>query len=258
MDTAKAERAALYVAVVVIIVLTGAAFWLSYAHLADVAGDYGLGDSPVRRWAWPATLDLFIVAGEVLMFRAALRKHADPWAIGLTVVGSLGSIALNVAGVGARAAHLDYVVAAVPPAAALLAFGALMRQVHVMVTTPAKADTPVATPDTPVATVPVMPDTEPDTVTETDTEDAPEADTDEPPADTDETPDTEPDVVDMDERRERKTARRGRTEDEILSAVRFLEDSGQEVNGTTYAAHIGDISARTGRRDLTRAGITTA
>ena len=34
------------------------------------------------------------------------------------------------AGVGATADHLDYVVAAVPPTAALLAFGALMRQVH--------------------------------------------------------------------------------------------------------------------------------
>ncbi|MFN1193163.1 hypothetical protein ACK03K_33385 [[Kitasatospora] papulosa] len=51
-------------------------------------------------------------------------------AIVLTAAGSLGSIALNVAGVGLSDDPLDYVVAAVPPVAALLAFGVLMRQVH--------------------------------------------------------------------------------------------------------------------------------
>jgi hypothetical protein len=126
----EAERAAVIAAGVVIVVLTAAAFWLSYAHLADVARTNGLAASPARRWAWPATLDLFIVAGEVLMFLAALRGRTDWWAIGLTVTGSLGSIGLNVAGVGARQPLLHYVVAAVPPFAALLAFGALMRQVH--------------------------------------------------------------------------------------------------------------------------------
>ncbi|MEV3988245.1 DUF2637 domain-containing protein [Streptomyces sp. NPDC049837] len=119
----------------VIIALTGAAFWLSYAHLAEVALGHGLGQAPARAWAWPATLDLFIVAGELLMLRAALARRVDPWAIGLTAAGSVGSIVLNVAGVtGTRdpgaVPLLDYVVAAVPPTAALLAFGALMRQIH--------------------------------------------------------------------------------------------------------------------------------
>jgi len=110
---------------------TLAAFWLSYAHLEEVASTYGLSTSPARAFAWPATLDLFIVAGELLMLRAAvLRSGVDSWAVGLTVVGSTGSIALNVAGVGVNAPLLNYVVAAVPPTAALLAFGALMRQVH--------------------------------------------------------------------------------------------------------------------------------
>ncbi|MFE5629941.1 DUF2637 domain-containing protein [Streptomyces sp. NPDC056543] len=129
------SRALAIAAGAVIIALTGAAFWLSYAHLAEVALAHGLGSARERAWAWPATLDLFIVAGELLMLRAALVKKADPWAIGLTTVGSLGSIVLNVAGVtGSRnpadVPLLDYVVAAVPPTAALLAFGALMRQVH--------------------------------------------------------------------------------------------------------------------------------
>ncbi|MEH0543279.1 DUF2637 domain-containing protein [Streptomyces sp. B21-105] len=123
-------RALAIAAGLVIIALTAAAFWLSYAHLAEVALAHGMGGKEVRAWAWPATLDLFIVAGELLMLRAALAGTVDPWAIGLTVVGSGSSIALNVAGVGTSAGTLDYVVAAVPPTAALLAFGALMRQVH--------------------------------------------------------------------------------------------------------------------------------
>jgi hypothetical protein len=119
------------IAAVASVILTMAAFWLSYEHLHDVASRYGLGRSAVRSWAWPATVDLFILIGEVLILRAALaRLGIDPWAIALTVVGSGGSIALNVAGVGSHAQPMDYVVAAVPPIAALLAFGALMRQLH--------------------------------------------------------------------------------------------------------------------------------
>ncbi|MFK0225882.1 DUF2637 domain-containing protein [Streptomyces sp. NPDC090303] len=129
------SRALAVAAGLVIIALTGAAFWLSYAHLAEVALAHGLGRATERAWAWPATLDLFIVAGELLMLRAALRRQVDGWAIALTAVGSVGSIVLNVAGVtGTRdpgtVPLLDYVVAAVPPTAALLAFGALMRQIH--------------------------------------------------------------------------------------------------------------------------------
>ncbi|MFC8894453.1 DUF2637 domain-containing protein, partial [Streptomyces cinereoruber] len=113
--------------------LTAGAFWLSYAHLAEVAGQHGLATSPIRQWAWPATLDLFIVGGELLMLRAGLQGRRDGWAIAATAAGSVGSIALNVAGVGGGRASvplLDYVTAAVPPTAALLAFGLLMRQVH--------------------------------------------------------------------------------------------------------------------------------
>ncbi|MGW2692363.1 DUF2637 domain-containing protein [Streptomyces sp. NPDC001296] len=115
-------------AAIVTIALTGAAFWLSYEHLHDIAGGNGLGGA--RAWAWPATVDLFIIAGELLVLRASLRGAVDWWAYALAAVGSLGSIALNVAGVGANAQPMQYVVAAVPPSAALVAFGALMRQVH--------------------------------------------------------------------------------------------------------------------------------
>ncbi|MFD7204137.1 DUF2637 domain-containing protein [Streptomyces sp. NPDC059893] len=139
---ADAEHLALGAAGIVIMVLTAGAFWLSYAHLADVAGQHGLGASPIRRWAWPATLDAFIVAGELLMLRAALRRTNDLWAIAVTATGSVGSIALNVAGVSGTDSDrsiplLDYVVAAVPPAAAMIAFGILMRQIHQLVASPA-------------------------------------------------------------------------------------------------------------------------
>nr|WP_078868143.1 DUF2637 domain-containing protein [Streptomyces sp. NRRL F-5727] len=124
----------------VIAVLTGSGFWLSYAHLAEVAARHGLDNSPIRAWAWPATLDAFIVAGELLMFRAGLRRRTDWWAIGVTATGSIGSIALNVLGVSGATPepvpHLDYVVAAVPPTASMLAFGVLMRQIHQRVARP--------------------------------------------------------------------------------------------------------------------------
>ncbi|MFJ2937270.1 DUF2637 domain-containing protein [Streptomyces sp. NPDC087219] len=130
-----ADRYVLLAAGAVIIALTAVSFWLSYAHLAEVAGEHGLGNSPARMWAWPATLDAFVVAGELLMLRAGLHRKPDWWAIALTATGALGSIALNVAGVtGTRdpadVPVLDYVVAAVPPTAALLAFGVLIRQIH--------------------------------------------------------------------------------------------------------------------------------
>ncbi|MFJ2374787.1 DUF2637 domain-containing protein [Streptomyces sp. NPDC087769] len=138
---ADAEQLVLGAAGIVIVALTAGAFWLSYAHLADVAGQHGLGASPIRRWAWPATLDAFIVAGELLMLRAALRRVTDHWAIAVTAAGSVGSIALNVAGVSGTGhagaiPFLDYVVAAVPPAAAMVAFGVLMRQIHQLVAPP--------------------------------------------------------------------------------------------------------------------------
>lgn len=123
-------RALAVAAGLVIVALTAAAFWLSYAHLAEVAEGHGMRGKDVRAWAWPACLDLFIMAGELMWLRAAMLRRVDWWAICLTAAGSGGSIALNVAGVGSNADPLSYVVAAVPPTAALLAFGALMRQIH--------------------------------------------------------------------------------------------------------------------------------
>ncbi|MFG2286560.1 DUF2637 domain-containing protein [Streptomyces sp. NPDC048595] len=57
------EKFALIAAGAVIVALTIGGFWLSYTHLSEVAGAHGLGGSPARRWAWPATLYAIIVAG---------------------------------------------------------------------------------------------------------------------------------------------------------------------------------------------------
>jgi hypothetical protein len=138
----KAQGWAALGAATATVLLTGFAFWLSYEHLHDVSASHGLTGS--RAWAWPATVDLFIMIGELLMLRASLvGGGVDWWAVGLMVTGSGASIALNVAGVGSNAPGLTYVVAAVPPVAALLAFGALMRQVHDHL---AVAPEPVAAP----------------------------------------------------------------------------------------------------------------
>lgn len=161
MTARTVERLALVAAGLVIGGLTVAAFWLSYAHLQSVAATSGLADSPARSWAWPATLDAFILGGELLMLRAGLRHHTDWWAIGLTATGSVGSIALNIAGVGTGQPLLNYVVAAVPPAAALLAFGVLMRQVHGLVADPAPVAPPVRDTEGDTALSPVVAEVSP-------------------------------------------------------------------------------------------------
>ncbi len=99
---------------VLTVVLTAVAFWLSYEHLQEVAAAHGMAKAVARSWAWPATVDLFIVIGELLILRASLAHQVDWWAIGLVTAGDGASIGLNVAGVGQDAGALNYVVAAVP------------------------------------------------------------------------------------------------------------------------------------------------
>ncbi|WP_311318802.1 DUF2637 domain-containing protein [Streptomyces sp. PanSC9] len=124
--------------------LTAVSFWLSFEALHDLASAHRLQGE--RAWAWPATVDTFIGVGELLILRASLMRRVDPWAIALTAAGSLGSIALNVAGVGVSHDPLDYVTAAVPPVAALLAFGVLMRQVHEFLVSRQAPVTPASEP----------------------------------------------------------------------------------------------------------------
>jgi hypothetical protein len=156
MPNRRATTALAAGAALVTIALTAAAFWLSYEHLHDIAGGNGLTGS--RAWAWPATVDLFIVTGELLVLRASLRQTTDWWAIALAALGSVGSIALNISGVGGGASVLAYVVAAVPPTAALVAFGALMRQVHEVLDRISDAPAPDARPHPDAETAPPAPE----------------------------------------------------------------------------------------------------
>jgi tetrahydromethanopterin S-methyltransferase subunit F len=228
----------------VIVALTAAAFWLSYAHLHDVAAASGLGSSPARAWAWPATLDLFIVAGEIMMLVAALAKRRDLWAIGLTVAGSVGSIGLNVYGVGAGAAKIEYLVAAVPPSAALLAFGALMRQVHHAIAgeeetvndkAPAQAEAAAVDYFAGPLSVPQEPASPLDEVLA-----GMLAEEDQPEPDEDGEEETVP-VFTMTTKP---------TLDEISAAVEDILSERQPLSGANLGKYFG-VSARTGRRYLT-------
>ncbi|WP_051851905.1 DUF2637 domain-containing protein [Streptomyces sp. NRRL F-5650] len=153
----RAITALAITAAALIFLLTGVSLWLSYEHLHDVGARHGFADDPIRAWAWPATLDLFYAAGEVLILRAALARRLDWWAISLVVFGAGGSIALNIAGVGEGAQALDYVVAAVPPVASLLAFGALMNQLYRLLAQGGPVVTPVDQPEEQPVTAPVTP-----------------------------------------------------------------------------------------------------
>src|SRR5690242_10035665 len=135
-------------AVALSIILTGTAFWLSYAHLAGIAAEHGV-NARERAWAWPATVDLFIAIGEIILAVAVMTRTNKAPGIGLTVLGSAASIAVNLAGVGPARPALDYVAAATPPVAAAVAFGAIMWQVHTFLW----RHTPIAPGATPVPPV---------------------------------------------------------------------------------------------------------
>jgi hypothetical protein len=151
----KAARMAVAVAVlagVATVLLTVAAFVLSYAHLEGVAVRNGV-PAGFHAWVWPGTIDTFIIIGELLIFLAAIAHLGFSWwGWGLTIGGSAGSIAFNVLGVGADAPPMQYAVAAAPPVAALFAFGALMHQVRRYVAVTVLAATATATATTPAAT----------------------------------------------------------------------------------------------------------
>ncbi len=115
-------------AAIATIALSGVAMWLSYESLHDLATGHHLNGP--RAWAWPATIDAFVIVGELLVLRAALLRRIDWFAILLVGSGYVGSIILNVVSVGDAADHTTQVVAAIPPTAALLAFTALMRQIY--------------------------------------------------------------------------------------------------------------------------------
>ena len=115
--------------VVAVAAATGVGFWLSYDGLHAFALHAGV--SGPEAWAWPASVDLFIAAGEAGVTISALRRHKDRAAWAYLAVGFAASVTANVLHVDPAALHwTHYAAAAVPPIAAMLALAALMRQTY--------------------------------------------------------------------------------------------------------------------------------
>jgi hypothetical protein len=127
-------------------------FWLSYAGLHAFAHRSGLHGA--EAWAWPASVDLFILAGELGITISAIRRQRDPLAWVYLLAGFGPSVAFNILHVVTVAPHWGrYAVAAVPPVAAMLALGALMRQTYRLAVAAHLASAPesVAAPERPRA-----------------------------------------------------------------------------------------------------------
>ena len=108
---------------------TAVGFWLSYNGLHAFALRAGLHGP--EAWAWPSSVDLFIAAGEAGVTISALRREPDwpAWAyLGLGLAMSVTGNVLHVH--PGPLSWPPYAVAAVPPVAAMLALGALLRQVY--------------------------------------------------------------------------------------------------------------------------------
>jgi hypothetical protein len=132
--------------VVAVTAATAVGFWLSYGGLHDFAVTAG-GLTGPEAWAWPASVDLFIVAGEAGVTISALRHRRDLMAWGYLLVGFAASVTGNVLHV--HPGYLPwakYAVAAVPPVAAMLALAALLRHVYRLALDAHLATAPPAAP----------------------------------------------------------------------------------------------------------------
>jgi hypothetical protein len=118
---------------------TATGFWLSYAGLHDFAVRSGLHGA--EAWAWPGSVDLFILAGESGVTVSALRRQQDRAAWMYLLIGFSASVTANVMHAEAgMPGWTRYAVAAVPPVAAMLALAALLRQVYRLAAAPVPAE----------------------------------------------------------------------------------------------------------------------
>lgn len=123
-----ARKSLIAASVIAVIAASAVGFWLSYAGLHAFAWRAGLRGP--EAWAWPASVDLFILAGELGVTISAVKGRHDKIAWAYLVVAALLSVTFNILHVQAPPVWWGrYAVAAVPPAAAILALAALMRQV---------------------------------------------------------------------------------------------------------------------------------
>jgi hypothetical protein len=114
---------------VVTVVATAVGFWLSYVGLHAFAQRAGLRGP--EAWAWPSSVDLFILTGELGITISTLRDGAHDWRASVYFAAGCGpSVTFNVLHVFVALPRWGtYAVAATPPIAALLALAALMQQV---------------------------------------------------------------------------------------------------------------------------------
>jgi len=134
---------------------TAVGFWLSYRGLHDFALRAGLHGP--EAWAWPASVDLFIAAGEAGVTISALRRHQDRAAWIYLAIGFAASVTGNVLHVDpAGLFWTRYAVAAVPPVAAMLALAALLRQAYRLATEPVPVTAPERTPAPHPASAPAL------------------------------------------------------------------------------------------------------
>jgi Protein of unknown function (DUF2637) len=123
-----ARKSLIAASVVAVLAASAVGFWLSYAGLHAFAWRAGLRGP--EAWAWPASVDLFILAGELGVTISAVKGRHDKIAWAYLTAAALLSVTFNVLHVQADPVWWGrYAVAAVPPAAAILALAALMRQV---------------------------------------------------------------------------------------------------------------------------------
>ena len=110
----RVVRAAIVALAAATIAATVVGFWLSYAGLHSFAVRSGLRGP--EAWAWPASVDLFILAGELGVTISAIRRQRDPLARCYLLAGFGPSVAFNVLHVATVAPSWGrYAVAAVPP-----------------------------------------------------------------------------------------------------------------------------------------------
>jgi hypothetical protein len=113
---------------IVTVAATAVGFWLSYAGLHSFAVRAGLHGP--EAWAWPSSVDLFILAGELGITISTLRDGKTDWRAWVYFGAGAGpSVAFNVLHVLHIVVWAKYAVAATPPVAAVLALAALMQQV---------------------------------------------------------------------------------------------------------------------------------
>lgn len=141
-----------------VIGLAVAGFAMSYDALHSLALSQGVSAS--LAWLWPLVVDGFIVVASLSVVRAVAdgRRAVYPWLLVLAFSGI--SVAFNV--VHAAPTLVARLVAAIPPAALVLSFELLMRQLRAALvpngpqditvpeTSPAPASLPVAVPPRPV------------------------------------------------------------------------------------------------------------